>query len=142
MAEAIRAGRLRTLVVFGEDVTRHGIPADALQRLETLVASDILPNATTRAAHWVLPGCAHAEKRGTFTNVRGRVQRFFQALQPPGAARPESEFLVELLALMGDTDLPRNLPALFNRLAAEVAPFKGMTWAGLGEQGMEGRTES
>ena len=142
MAEAIRAGRLKTLIVFGEDVTRHGIPAEALAQLETLVVSDILPNATTGLAHWLLPGCAHAEKRGTFTNVRGRVQRFFQAIQPPGAARPESEFLVELLARMGDTDLPDNQPALFNRMAAEVAAFHGMTWAGLGEEGMEGAKES
>jgi NADH-quinone oxidoreductase subunit G len=142
MADAIRSGRLKTLVVFGEDVTRHGIPLEALKLLETLVVSDILPNATTALAHWLLPGCAHAEKRGTFTNAKGRVQRFLKAVEPPGEARPESEFLVELLALLGDTDLPRNLPALFNRIASEVAPFKGMTWAGLGDEGIAGGSES
>src|SRR6185503_16467681 len=37
MAEGIRAGRIKTLIVFGEDVTRHGLGADVLAKLDTLV---------------------------------------------------------------------------------------------------------
>jgi len=69
-----------------------------LGRLETLIVSDILPNGTTPRAHYLLPGCAHAEKRGTFTTPKGRVQKFMPAVEPPGAARPEWEFLNELVA--------------------------------------------
>ena len=58
--------------------------ADLLGKLETLIVSDILPNATTKLAHYLLPGCAHAEKRGTFTNTKGRVQKFMKAVEPPG----------------------------------------------------------
>src|ERR1051325_7777261 len=76
IADGIRAGKIKTLIVFGEDVTKHGLSADLLARLDTLIVSDILPNKTTEAAHYLLPGCAHAEKRGSFTNVKGRVQRF------------------------------------------------------------------
>jgi len=47
-------------------------------KLETLIVSDILPNATTNLAHYLLPGCAHAEKRGTFTNTKGRVQKIHE----------------------------------------------------------------
>jgi NADH-quinone oxidoreductase subunit G len=63
-------GCIRVLIVFGEDVTRHGIGANLLGRLDALIASDILPNATTALAHFLLPGCAHAEKRGTFINAK------------------------------------------------------------------------
>ena len=94
---AFAAGAIKTLIVFGEDVTRHGIGADLLGKLETLIVSDILPNATTRLAHYLLPGCAHAEKRGTFTNTKGRVQKFMKAVEPPGDARPEWDFLHELV---------------------------------------------
>ena len=97
IAEGIRSGRIKTLIVFGEDVTRHGMGADLLGKLETLIVSDILPNETTRLAHYLLPGCAHAEKRGTFTNTKGRVQKFMKAVEPPGDARPEWEFLHELV---------------------------------------------
>jgi NADH-quinone oxidoreductase subunit G len=75
IAAASKSGAIKTLIVFGEDVTKHGISAELLGKLETLVVSDILPNKTTAAAHYLLPGCAHAEKRGSFTNVKGRVQR-------------------------------------------------------------------
>src|SRR5882724_5795083 len=66
-------------------------------KFETLIVSDILPNATTKLAHYVLPGCAHAEKRGTFTNIKDRVQKFMKAVEAPGAARAEWEFLHDLV---------------------------------------------
>jgi NADH-quinone oxidoreductase subunit G len=135
IAEGIRRGTIQTLLVFGEDVVRHGLGAELLSKLQTLIVSDILPSKTTELAHFVLPGCAHAEKRGTFTNGRGRVQRFFKAVEPPGMARPEVDFLTELVEAVTGEKLPTNLPALFNRMAHEVAAFRGLSWAGLGDEG-------
>jgi predicted molibdopterin-dependent oxidoreductase YjgC len=136
IADGIRASRIRTLLVVGEDVTRHGIGADLLNRLETLIVSDILPNATTGLAHYILPGCAQAEKRGSFTNAKGRVQRFLKAVEAPGDARPEWEFLHELVeAVAGRTGIA-SLEGLFNRMASEVPAWRGMTWAALGDAGV------
>ena len=135
-AERIRAGSLTCLIVIGEDVTKHGLDPDTLRRLETLVVSDILPNAASLLAHYALPGCAHAEKRGSFTNVHGRVQRFFKAIEPPGDARPELEFLGELFARVSGHAVPASLEALFNQMAAEVPGFHGLTWAALGDTGV------
>jgi NADH-quinone oxidoreductase subunit G len=135
IAEGIRAGRIQTLIVFGEDVTRCGIGPDLLARLETLIVSDILPNATTAAAHYLLPGCAHAEKRGSFTNVKGRVQRFQKAVEPPGDARPEWEFLHDLVFNVTGHDGIVNIEGLFNQMAREVPGFQGLTWAALGDTG-------
>lgn len=139
IAAGIRAGQVRALVVFGEDVTRCGIGADLLDRLELLVVSDILPNETTRRAHILLPGCAHAEKRGTFVNASGRVQRFHKAFDGPGDARPEWEFLLELEQLPGGGAAPQgpaSVEAVFNRMAREVPAFAGLQWAGLGDGGV------
>ena len=136
IAEGIRSGQIKTLLVIGEDVTRHGIGADLLGKLETLIVSDILPNETTRLAHYFLPGCAHAEKRGTFTNGKGRVQKFMKAVEPPGDARPEWEFLHELVGkVLGQGD-SATLEGLFNRMAAKVPAFSGLTWASLGDTGV------
>ena len=135
IAAGIRAGKIKILIVLGEDVTRHGINADLLNKLETLIASDILPNATTQRAHYLLPGCAHVEKRGTFTNARGRVQKFMKAVEPPGAARPEWEFLSELVANVTGQDGFRSLEGLFKAMAKDVPAFNGLTWAGLGDTG-------
>jgi NADH-quinone oxidoreductase subunit G len=137
IAEGIQAGKIRTLVVLGEDVTQHGLDPALLKKLEMLVVSDILPSRTTDLAHYVFPGCAHAEKRGTFTNVKGRVQRFWKAVEPWGDARPEWEFLQELLQQVDGTKPETSIEALFNRVAREVPAFEGLTWASLGDTGVD-----
>jgi predicted molibdopterin-dependent oxidoreductase YjgC len=124
------------LMVFGEDVTKHGIGADLLGKLETLIVSDILPNETTKLAHYLLPGCAHAEKRGTFTNAKGRVQKFLKAIEPRDDARPEWEFLDELVFNVTGQDGWTSIEGLFNQMAKEVPAFHGLTWAGLGNAGV------
>jgi NADH-quinone oxidoreductase subunit G len=135
IAEGIRAGKIKTLIVFGEDVTKHGIGSDLLAKLDLLVVSDILPNETTRLAHYLLPGCAHVEKRGTFTNAKGRVQRFMKAIEPRGDARPEWEFLHELVFNVTGQNGFVSIEGLFNQMARDVPAFNGLTWASLGDTG-------
>ena len=139
IAKGIAAGKITTLIVYGEDVTQHGIDAKLLGKLKLLIVSDILPNATTRKADYLLPGCAHAEKRGTFTNVKGRVQKFTKALEPPGDAMPEWEVLHELVHNVTGLDGFNSIEGLFNQMAGEVKAFNdaGLTWAGLGDTGAD-----
>jgi NADH-quinone oxidoreductase subunit G len=136
IAEGIRNGKIRTLIVFGEEVAKHGIGADLLGKLETLIVSDILPNATTKLAHYLLPGCAHAEKRGTFTNTKGRVQKFMKAVEPPGDARPEWEFLHDLVYNVTGQEGFLTIEGLFNEMAKDVPAYNGLTWASLGDIGV------
>lgn len=135
IADGIRHGAIETLIVFGEDVTQAGIGAGLLAKLQTRVVSSLFPSATTDAADFVLPGCAHAEKRGTFTNVKGRVQKFMKAIEPPGDARPEWEVLHELLFPISGRDGVPTIESVFNQMAREVAAFQDLTWAGLGDAG-------
>ena len=136
IAAGLAAGTIKTLIVFGEDVTQHGIGADLLSKVETLIVSDILPNATTAAAHYLLPGCAHVEKRGSFTNVKGRVQRFMKAIEPKGDARAEWEFLHDLVFNVTGQNGFVSIEGLFNQMAREVPAFNGLTWGGLGDLGV------
>ena len=136
IADGIRSGSIKTLIVFGEDVTQCGIGADLLTKLDLLVVSAILPNATTAAAHYLLPGCAHVEKRGTFTNTKGRVQKFIKAIEPPGDARPEWEFLHELAHNVTGQNGYSSIEGLFNQMAREVPGFEGLEWAKLGDTGV------
>jgi NADH-quinone oxidoreductase subunit G len=136
IADGIKSGKITTLVVFGEDVTKHGISAPLLEKLKCLVVSDILPNATSALAHVLLPGCAHVEKRGSFVNVKGRVQRFFKAVEAPGDARPEWEFLHELVFELTGRNGFASIEGAFNAMASETAAFKGVTWGSLGDTGV------
>jgi len=135
IAKSIEAGKVKTLIVFGEDVSIHGIGPDVLAKLETLIVSDITPNGTTKLAHYVLPGCAHVEKRGSFTNFKGRVQKFMKAVEAPGEARPEWEFLHDVVYNVTGQDGFLTIEGLFNEMAKDVPAFQGLTWAGLGDNG-------
>jgi len=139
ITRGIASGKIKTLIVYGEDVTQYGIDVKLLGKLKMLIVSDILPSATTKYANYLLPGCAHAEKRGTFTNVKGRVQKFSKALDPPGDAMPEWEVLHELVHNVTGLDGFNTIEGLFNQMAAEVKTFKeaGLRWDGLGDRGVD-----
>ena len=156
IADGIAQGKIKTLLVFGENIAKrgvsheqlreretisevveeHGLTAELLAKLDTLVVSDLLPNETTKLAHYLLPGCAHAEKRGTFTNTKGRVQKFMKAVEPPGDARPEWEFLHDLVHHVTGQNGFLTIEGLFNEMAREVPAFNGLTWAALGDTGV------
>ena len=136
IADGIASGKIKTLIVFGEDVTKHGISAALLGKLENLIVSEILPNETTKLAHYVLPGCAHVEKRGSFTNVKGRVQRFMKAVEAPGEARAEWDFLHDLVYNVTGKNGFLTIEGLFNEMAKDVPGFNGLTWASLTDIGV------
>ncbi len=133
--EGLRSGKVKTLVVFGEDVTALGVEPALLARLDAVIVSDILPSPTTELAHYLLPGCAHAEKRGTFTNVKGRVQKFMKAVEPRGDARPEWETLTELARGLCGLGNFGGIEGLFNQMALDIPAFEGLTWSKLGDGG-------
>ena len=156
IADGIESGKIKTLIVFGENLVKHGVKAktlseketvsevveqhgltaELLAKLETLIVSDILPNETTKLAHYVLPGCAHAEKRGTFTNTNGRVQKFMKAVEAPGDAKAEWEFLHDLVHNVTGQNGFVTIEGLFNQMAKEVSAFNGLTWSALGDTGV------
>jgi NADH-quinone oxidoreductase subunit G len=111
--EGIKAGKIKTLIVLGEDLDE-----ELAKKLELLVVIDTLPTKATEHAHFVLPGTTFAEKRGTFINAKNRLQRFHAAIPPVGIARPEWQTLTALLGASYATiedvfaDMARTLPVL------------------------------
>lgn len=81
-----------------------------------------------------------AEEEGTFTNLRGRVQRYLQAKAGPGLARPSWYVLGDLLASMGEGSGFFLASEAFGALAAAEPAFAGMSYDTLGLRGalMEG----
>jgi len=88
-----------------------------------------------RNADIVLPLTFFAEMEGSFTNFEGRVQRFHQALQPPGIARPGWMVLSRVLALLGEGETALEAPEAFRRMAESTPEMEGMTWRGIGLKG-------
>ena len=135
IAQGIVDGRIRALVVLGEDVSGGGIPRSLLEKLECLVVMECLPNDTTAVAHVLLPGATFAEKDGTLISGSGRMQRLNQAVAAPGQARPEWQTLAALLLEMGSGE-GSSLVEIFSRMTKHVSLLEGLTLERVGSQGV------
>ena len=134
----IAAGRIKALLVLGgEDVVAAGIPAACLAQLEILIASAILPNETTRAAHVVLPGAGFAEKSGSMVNVRGRLQRFSRSIAPPGQAREEWMILRDLREIVTGGNSLHSIEDIWKSMVTAIPVFAGLSWGKIGDQGVD-----
>jgi len=105
IADGIRNGAIKALIVLGEDATQAGLVEADLRKLEVLIVTAMLPNATTAAAGFVLPSAGFAEKRGSMINKNGHLQRLNRAIQPPGLARDDWEILVALTEVVTGSSL-------------------------------------
>jgi len=136
---AARGGQLRCLLVFRHDLFQSAWPEadvrDALTRTETVIYAGTNANATSALARWVLPSATWVERDGTFTNFEGRVQRFRQACEPLGAARPDWAWLGLLLVALGGTSAGERAEHWFRALAEAVPAFAGLSYRTLGDGG-------
>ena len=126
-------GAADVLVVVGDDL--DGIAPGTFAGAGTvIVIGQTLPAAASAAAI-VLPIGTVAEEEGTFTNIRGRVQRFMQAKAAPGLTRPSWYVLSELLTALGE-GAGYALPSeTFAALAAGHPEFAGLTYDSIGMKG-------
>jgi NADH-quinone oxidoreductase subunit G len=127
-------------VLVLDDLLEGELPdglAAALARGARLVhAGTTLPAAIASAVHVALPIANHTEEEGTFTNLRGRVQRFLQARAAPGLARPSWYVLADLAERLGATGEITSAGDAFRALAASHAAFAGLRHAQLGLRGL------
>jgi NADH-quinone oxidoreductase subunit G len=124
-----------TLVVLGDQLTDVA-PGFGRRASLFLYVGEVLTPAA-RNAHYVLPSTTFAEMEGTFTNVSGRVQRFWPGLRVPGMARPAWQILGVLRAGIAG-DLAPATPADAFSLLGEVRPeFGRLSWDDLGVVGAE-----
>ena len=122
------------LIVADDDL--EGIAnAAAVQAAQVIVIGTTVPAALTNVSV-VLPITNCSEEEGTFTNIRGRVQRFMQAKAAPGLARPSWLVLGDLLGAMG-AQTNFFLPSeVFANLASSKPDFAGLTYDKLGMRGL------
>ncbi len=94
VAKAHAAGLLLVLdeALEGFEAPPAGVPM--------VYVGTALPEAA-RGAAVVLPCANAAEEEGTFMNLRGRRQPYYQAKSPPGMARPAAWIVEEILAALG-----------------------------------------
>jgi len=122
------------LVVADEELAGADA-ADVAKAGAVIVIGTTLPAWARHAAAVVLPIANMTEEEGTFTNLRGRVQRFLQAKAAPGFARPSWWAVGDLLAALGTGGGYFLAADAFAAVAAGHAAFAGMSYDTLGLKG-------
>jgi NADH-quinone oxidoreductase subunit G len=100
-----------------------------------IVLGTVLP-AWARDPDVVIPVTNFAEEEGTFTNLRGRVQRFMQAKAAPALARPAWYAVSDLLAALGDSARFYTASEVFDAVARAHPDFAGLSYDALGLRGL------
>jgi predicted molibdopterin-dependent oxidoreductase YjgC len=80
MADRIKRGEIKALIVMAEDLSAHPSLADASASVDTLIVLGAHDTVTAKQANVLLPMSTWAESEGTFTNTLHRVQRFEPAV--------------------------------------------------------------
>ncbi len=137
LAEGIRAGRIKTVVTLGEDLTKAGLTEADLKKLDAIIALDILPNATTPHATVLFPASAWVEKRGSMINLKGRLQRLNKAVNPPGTAHDDWEILRDLILAVSGTNGIAMIEDVFKAMAGDVKEFADLSLSKIGDLGLE-----
>ncbi|MCL5116767.1 MAG: formate dehydrogenase subunit alpha [Firmicutes bacterium] len=132
IADAVLDGRLHGLYIVGEDTAlvdnNIGRIQEALQKVDFLVVQEVFLTKTAQYADVVLPAVPSLEKDGTFVNTERRIQRFYQALEPLGEAKPDWQVLTDLANRLGAEWHYRH-PAEIMAEVSQVAPlFAGVTY--------------
>ncbi|HEY3475647.1 MAG TPA: molybdopterin-dependent oxidoreductase, partial [Anaerolineales bacterium] len=107
--------------------------AKALEEAQFVVVQDVMNTATTEIADIVLPARTFTEREGTLTSGERRVQRFYSAVPPTGEARADYSIIAQVASHMGIDLEGFSVSAVFERLAASVKSFEGLTYARVSE---------
>ena len=118
--------------LFGEETVRQ-----LAENLTRFVYSGTNENPTAAFAHWVLPSAAYVEKDGTFVNCHGRVQRIGRAFPPLENSREDWRILLELAQHLEQPFDWNGPQEIFQGLAETAAPFEGLRYETIGDQGVD-----
>lgn len=122
------------LIIADHDI--NDADAAAVSKASVVVLLGTTIPEKLHKADIVLPIANYSEEEGTFTNLRGRVQRFLQAKAAPGLARPSWYVLADLLGGMGEKADYFVAADVFAALAASESKFRGLTYGSLGLRGL------
>ncbi len=135
LAAQIDAGRVRTVVAMGEDLTAAGLGAAQLSRI-AIVYLGTHANATSAAAKVVIPTLTVFEKAGTFINQQFRLQKFAPAVPGLPGVADDLVPLTGLVEAAGGSVFAGDIEGLWLSLGAEVKPLAAVTYQNLPATGL------
>jgi predicted molibdopterin-dependent oxidoreductase YjgC len=128
---ALADGEQTALVVLGcdplADAVDPGVAAAGLAAATDVIVVGGHGGPLLNHATIVLPTSVAHERRGTTTNLEGRVLRLGQKLVPPGVAWPDVDIVAELAAALGGGDLDSETDTVTDEIASACATHASIT---------------
>ena len=132
MIEAIHAGKLKAMYVFGEEIalvdSNANFVQDGLAKLEFFVAQDVFFSKTCQFADVIFPASPSLEKEGTFTSTERRIQRLYQVLEPLGESRPDWRIIQDVANHLGANWNYQHPSEIYEEIASLTPLFAGVTY--------------
>ena len=131
LLEAVDAGGVKVLWAVGTEVpVDAAMAAGVLSSLDFACVQAHRHDPLTEVADVVLPAATHAEYDGTYVNFMGRLQRFWQVMEPRGEAAAHWDWVTEIAGLMDAASVPDYYDSdeVFRDLAPKVPVLAGIEW--------------
>ena len=141
IAAAAAVGGIGCLILCGSDPVRDMVGFDggaALSGAGFVVAIDLFLTDSSRRADVVLPALGFAEKKGTVTNLEGRVQKVNRLVPGPGQARADWSILDDLATRMGRPIGLASEKDIADEIARLAPAYSGISWDYLEWEAREG----
>lgn len=141
LIEAIEAGDVKALMLFHEDFFAiegldEGRVKAAIEKLSLFVVVASNQSETTKLAHVLIPAATFAEKNGTFTNHKPRLQRIHKAFNPTNGVWTDLGILTELGRLFDTGFGFDSMNAAFAEMAKNVKEYDGLSFEEIGLKGV------
>jgi NADH-quinone oxidoreductase subunit G len=107
--------------------------AQALDEAGFVVVQELFLTPTARMADVVLPVQSFLEREGTFTSGERRVQRFYPAVAASNGSKADFRIVAEVAKRLGVDVEGRAASLVFQRIAAEVPAYAGLTYPALAQ---------
>jgi formate dehydrogenase major subunit len=132
MIDAIHEGKLKSLYLFGEEMSLVDSNANyvdaALAKVDFLVIQEVFFSETCRFADVVLPASPSLEKEGTFTSTERRIQRLYEVFEPLGESRPDWQIIMDVANQLGAGWSYSHPSEIYKEVAALTPMFAGVTY--------------
>ncbi|HWW53983.1 MAG TPA: molybdopterin-dependent oxidoreductase, partial [Acidimicrobiales bacterium] len=128
---AAAEGRVHALVLLGADPLAdfpdRELARRALSSVSVLLAIDCFVTGSSAQATVVLPAAGYAERRGTTTNLEGRITRVGEKVVPRGTAWPDWMIAVELADALGADLGVETIDGLWDEIERVAPSHRGIT---------------
>ncbi|MEJ2719335.1 MAG: molybdopterin-dependent oxidoreductase, partial [Deltaproteobacteria bacterium] len=133
MLQSAENGALKGLLLLGVDPLAVFPDTErtrkALARMDLVVRTGMFPAVIEECADVVFPATALPESDGTYMNLEGRVQGMSKVTDPPGDARPNARFLLDLSGRLGAPMGFVTARDVFDEIRAVCPKWSNLTWA-------------